>query len=77
MTIFSRRTLQRLIYENENFLTRKQTRKHVDDLNRAGNDAIGAEWEVVGLNALSKVGKVAHERNWGGTRNPDVYFVVL
>jgi len=74
MTIFSRRTLQRLIYENENFLTRKQTRKHVDDLNRAGDDVIGAEWEVVGLNALSKVGRVDHGRNWGGTSNPDVYF---
>jgi hypothetical protein len=74
MTIFSRRTLQRLIYENQNFLKRKQTRKHVDDLNGAGKDAIGAEWEVVGLNALSKVGKVDHERNFGGPKNPDVYF---
>lgn len=77
MPIFSRRTLQRLIYGNENFLSRKQTRKHLDSLNlinSLADDAIPTEWEVVNLNALSKVGKVEHERNFGGTTNPDVYF---
>lgn len=74
MAIFSRRTLLRLIDENSRFLTRGQTRKHINDLDRAGDEAIGAEWEVVCLNALSKVGNVEHERNFGGTTNPDVYF---
>jgi hypothetical protein len=32
------------------------------------------EWEVVILNALSKVGQVIHEKNFGGRRNADIYF---
>jgi hypothetical protein len=32
------------------------------------------EWEVVILNALSKVGQVLHEKNFGGRRNADIYF---
>ena len=74
MAIFSRRTLDCLICENARFLTRKQVRKQIDDLNRAGDSAIASEWEIVLLNALSKVGSVEHERNFGGTTNPDVHF---
>ena len=70
MAIFSRRTLQRLINENANFLTRKQTKSHVDKLNKGD---LGAEWEVVLLNVFSKLGKVEHERNFNG-KNPDIYF---
>ncbi len=33
MAVFSRRTLQRLINENANFLNKTQTKKHVDTLN--------------------------------------------
>jgi hypothetical protein len=33
MAIFSRRTLQRLINENADFLNKTQTRKHIDALN--------------------------------------------
>jgi len=70
MAIFSRRTLQRLINENTNFLTRKQTKTHVDKLNKGD---LGAEWEVVLLNVFSKLGKVEHERNFNG-KTPDIYF---
>jgi hypothetical protein len=73
MAIFSRRTLQRLINENSAFLTKKQIQKHIDELNKSREDAVAAEWEVVLLNALSKVGTVHHERNFGGS-NPDIYF---
>lgn len=73
MAIFSRRDLQRLFDENAAFLTKKQIQKHINELNEAGEDAVAAEWEVVLLNALSKVGTVHHERKFGGS-NPDVYF---
>ncbi len=82
MAICSRRTLQRLINENATFLKRKQIRTHVDKLNR--NDiamsrgqepSLDTEWEVILLNAFSKVGFVEHERNFGGSRFPDLYFV--
>jgi hypothetical protein len=73
MAVFSRRTLQRLINDNATFLTPKQSKDHVDRLNRSDEFALDAEWEVVLLNALSKVGKVAHERQFKN-RRPDIHF---
>ena len=73
MAIYSRRILQRLINENAQFLLEGQTKKHVQQLNRMSKDlTLAYEWEVVLLNALSKVGKVLHERSFGG--NADIYF---
>lgn len=75
MAIFSRRILQRLIDENARFLLEGQTKKHIQLLNRMTKDkTLAVEWEVVLLNALSKVGKVSHEKNFGGSSNPDIYF---
>jgi hypothetical protein len=78
MAIFSRRILQRLIDENASFLTAKQVKKHVVELNNPENECyLAFEWEVVLLNALSKIGKseLAHEKSFeGGTRFADIYF---
>jgi hypothetical protein len=73
MTIFSRRTLQRLIDENASFLTRKQTKKHVDALNVADEHSLGYEWEIVLLNVFSKLGTIKHEPPLGKT--PDIHFI--
>lgn len=70
MAIFSRRTVQRFINENAAFLTGRQLKTHVEKLNKGD---ISAEWEVVLLNAFSKLGKVEHERTFNG-KNPDLYF---
>jgi len=75
MAIYSRRILQRLVNENARFLHEGQTKKHVQQLNRMTKDlTLAFEWEVVLLNALSKIGKVLHENNFGGRRNADIYF---
>jgi hypothetical protein len=75
MAIFTRRTLQRLIDENAKILSRKQIKKHVDELNRMHERrSLAFEWEVVLINAFSKVGKVQHEHSFGGSRKPDLYF---
>ena len=75
MAIFARRTLQRLIDENDKFLLKRQTKKHVSELNRMDERlSIAFEWEVVLLNAFSKIGKVTHEKNFGGMKNADLYF---
>lgn len=73
MAIFSRRTLQRLIYENATLISKKQLRAHVDSLNRADEYSLGTEWEIVLLNVLSKLGTVAHEPRMGS--RPDLHFV--
>lgn len=75
MAIFSRRILQRMVNENAQFLFEGQTKKHVQQLNRMSKDmTLAYEWEVVLLNALSKVGTVHHERSFGGGRYADIYF---
>jgi hypothetical protein len=73
MAIFSRRTIQRLINENAEFLTKKQLKEHVRRLNRCDENFLDTEWEIVLLNAFSKLGKVIHEPKLKGT-NPDIYF---
>jgi hypothetical protein len=73
MAIFSRRILQRLLNENAAILSRKQLRKHVNDLNRMHETlTLASEWEVVLLNAFSKIGKIFHETGPAGTS--DLYF---
>jgi len=76
MAIFSRRNLQRMIDENDLFLLRRQTKKHVGELNKMATTlplSLGFEWEVVLLNAVSKFGKVFHEKKFNG-KTPDIYF---
>jgi hypothetical protein len=75
MAIFSRRILQRLLDENSQFLLEGQTKKHVEQLNRMHEElTLAYEWEVVVLNALSKIGKVAHEFSSGGGRKAGIHF---
>jgi hypothetical protein len=75
MAIFSRRILQRLINENARILSRNQIKKHVRDLNamhKTTTLTLAPEWEVVLLNAFSKMGRIIHEKDIAGTS--DLYF---
>src|ERR1051326_5857290 len=75
MAIFNRRIIQRLIYENAEFLPRRQVKKNVDELNRMHvTQTLTPEWELVLINALSKVGRVQHEQSFGGSTRPDIFF---
>jgi hypothetical protein len=61
----SRRSLQRLINENSEFLLHRHTRKHVQRLNLMEHEiALATEWEVVLINSFFKRGKVDHERSF-------------
>ncbi len=72
--IFSRRIIQKILDENSKFLSHKHMSKHVNLLNRADEDSINFVWEVVLLNALSKLGNVVHEPDLGGTSHIDILF---
>lgn len=74
MAIFSRRTVQRMLTENAQFLTKEQLGQHVSRLNGKGFQTLDAEWEVAVLNALSKLGKIEHEPVLEGTANLDLLF---
>jgi len=74
MSIFSRRVVQRLINENRSFLSEAQVKEQVKKLNSGDCCSIATEWEVVILNALSKIGSVVYEKDFDGPSKPDVYF---
>src|SRR5256885_2211578 len=77
MAIFSRRTIQRLINENDLFTERSDLKEQVKKLNLVKKtqpkDAISAEWEIIILNVLSKFGKVLHHEKFAGSRPIDIY----
>jgi len=52
----------------------KQVDDHVKKLNSQNSDSLATIWEVVILNALSKIGSVAHEKEYEGRKKPDIYF---
>lgn len=73
MAIFSKRILQEMLNQNAHFLSKKQLREHVNKLNKGGIDYLPTEWEVVILNAFSKIGYVRHEQPFR-KRLPDLFF---
>lgn len=73
MAIFSRRVIQRLLDENSKFLSSRQLKDHIRRLNNADEYSLDAEWEVVLLNAFSKLGSVVHEPDLGS--RPDIHFI--
>ncbi|QIR75023.1 hypothetical protein FA592_01825 [Sulfurospirillum diekertiae] len=74
MSIFPRRVIQRILNENRDFLSPEQADNHVKKLNFQSNDSLDTIWEVVILNALSKIGQVSHEKEYDGSSKPDIYF---
>jgi hypothetical protein len=74
MALFSRRSLQQMLNDNARFLRPEDVEEHVRRLNNVRDDYLSTEWEVSLLNALSKVGRVQHEPDLGGSRFVDTLF---
>lgn len=72
--VFTKRVIQKKIDENSVFLSEDQIQHHVDALNRADQETIDFEWEVVILNVFNKIGNVVHEPDLDGTSRVDLYF---
>jgi hypothetical protein len=72
MALLSRRCVQELLDELDSkpALVASMVRR----LNLYGRAALDAEWELIVLSALSRVGVVAHEPNFGGSSNLDLHF---
>jgi hypothetical protein len=64
-----------MLDENADFLTQEQLEQHVSRLNRDDFQALETEWEVAVLNAFSKIGKVQHEPDLGGSSRLDLLFI--
>ena len=77
MALFSRRDLQRALNENACLFDRDQVEEHVQRLNKIEDNYLSAEWEVVLLNAFSKVGHTQHHPNLNSNRLVDITFESL
>jgi hypothetical protein len=76
MAMFARRSLQRLLDDLEGKLSPEARQKLVQELNRQNTSALGYEWELALLFALSRVGHVTYEsESHAGSRRPDITFV--
>lgn len=75
MAIFGRRQTQLLIDETAAVITRRQIKKIVDELNAMPvTETLSPDWELLLLNAFSKIGRVEHEQTFGGNTKPDLFF---
>ena len=74
MAIFCRRTVQKMLDENAQFLTKEQLDQQVARLNANRFQPIDAEWEISVLNAFGKLGSVIHEPSLEGTAKLDLLF---
>ena len=72
--IFARRALQRRLDELRPLLGVEAVKALADRMNRLTRDRISAEWEVVIIHALSKVGEVKYEEPISSGSRPDVLF---
>jgi hypothetical protein len=75
MAMFARRSLQRLLNDLKDKLSPAACRKLAHELDRQDASALGYEWELGLLFALSRAGTVAYEaESHSGLRRPDIAF---
>jgi hypothetical protein len=71
--LLSRRVLESVLHENAAHVSREMSLKHIEQINRGNEESFAAEYEVVVINGLTKLGSVTYERDLGGPR-PDIHF---
>jgi hypothetical protein len=75
MAMFARRSLQRLLDALKETLSLAACVKLAHELNRQNTSALGFEWELALLFALSRVGSITYEaESHPGPRRPDITF---
>jgi hypothetical protein len=73
MALFTRRTIQKCLDENAEFVTAEALGDWVQRLNKVSDDYVAIEWEVVLVRAFAKCGRILHEPPLG-SRPIDVVF---
>jgi len=63
-----------MINENSSFMPIEKIEEHVRRLNKGGLQSLATEWEIAVLNTLSRVGHIEHEKPFGGSSYPDIFF---
>ena len=78
MAVFARRSIQRMLQETSQLLSKTEMQKLVSRLN--GDDhrqALATEWELVVFFAFSNLGTVQYEPELGGKKQPDIAFTLF
>ncbi|MGS1126295.1 hypothetical protein ACVCL3_04800 [Rhodanobacter sp. UC4437_H4] len=75
--LFSRRHAQQCIERLKDVVSENELRQFVDALNRPGRDRIIKLWEIVVLDALSRVSPIQHEQPLSDGQRPDFAFPLL
>lgn len=76
MFVFSRRALQRFVFDLDGVLADAQLESLVERLNRPSDDRLPAMWELVFLRALSSIAPLKHEVELASGRRPDFEFSI-
>lgn len=76
MFVFSRRELQRALWQLEHVLSTEQRNALANRLNRVGRDRLAAMWELIFLQALSSAVEIQHEVPLANDRRPDFSFII-
>lgn len=74
MPLFQRRIVQKLLDENRLILPASVIEDHIRRLNKQDEESLTAEWEVLLIYSLAKIGSIEFERDHGGGRKPDITF---
>jgi hypothetical protein len=74
VALVPRRVLARILQENRRFLSKDQIHRHIAALNRGDKSSLACEYEVLLLNAASKLGTVVHEPDLPGPAKLDLLF---
>lgn len=75
MAMFARRSLQRFLNELKDRISWEARMKIAAEMDRKDPSALGFEWELALIYALSQVGRVGYEAQFaGGARRPDISF---
>ncbi|HEK2357659.1 TPA: hypothetical protein VDW84_005393 [Pseudomonas aeruginosa] len=74
--IFTRRSLQESINSLEEVLDLSQIKSLVDRINKPGERSLHTMWEIAVLDALSKCGKLSHEKEINNGKKPDIELVL-
>jgi hypothetical protein len=71
--LFSRRSIQRMLDQNAEWMRPDQLQEHVKALNDPKQDTLAKLWEVAVLNGLSKFVNISYERETGSYK-PDIVY---
>lgn len=74
MTILSRRSIQKIIYEVSEIIGEDEISEITYKLNKENTQSLDTLWEIIVIKLLSRFGSISYEIDHGGRTKPDIFF---